>query len=69
MYAATTHEGRRGAPLLLEHCTAVARLEDVEHARPRASDRLEALIGGQLATFLVRSLASQPGRGLRRLFL
>lgn len=52
----------RGADLLLEH---VASLEPAEHPqRAAAQERLERLVGGYLARFLVGALAG--GRQPRR---
>ena len=53
----------RGSDLLLEHCTALTR---VEALRPPAFDRLEREVGGDLARFLVVALA---GRGRQRVEL
>jgi hypothetical protein len=47
-------DGGRGPALLLEHCTALTRLEDV---RPPAYNRLEHALGDELARFLVVALA------------
>jgi hypothetical protein len=48
----------RGVELLLEHCAALARLDDV---RPSPRERLEALVGDELARTLVRALAVAQG--------
>jgi hypothetical protein len=48
----------RGAELLLEHCAALTRLDDV---RPSPRERLEALVGDELACKLVRVLATAHG--------
>jgi hypothetical protein len=55
---AVPHTGRRGHALLLAHCSAVSRLEE---ARPRAFERLEEQVGGDLARLLVNALVA-PGR-------
>ncbi|HEX5468179.1 MAG TPA: hypothetical protein VFW80_03930 [Gaiellaceae bacterium] len=47
----------RGAPRLLEHCAAVERLIDTESGSARA--RLEAELGGQLASLLCRALVQR----------
>jgi hypothetical protein len=44
----------RGPDLLLEHCTALTRLDEL---RPPAFNRLEDAVGGDLARFLVVALA------------
>ena len=44
----------RGPDLLLEHCTALTRVDDL---RPPAFQRLEHALGGELARFLVVALA------------
>jgi hypothetical protein len=47
---------------LLEHCVRVA---GVTEARPRGRERLEAVLGGELAHLLVGALAGNhaaPGR-------
>lgn len=49
-------DGGRGHDLLLEHCTALTRLDDV---RPPAFDRLEHALGGELARMLVGALAGR----------
>ena len=46
----------RGAELLLVHCAAVPE------GRQGAYERLEGLIGGDLARLLVRALAGPQGR-------
>jgi hypothetical protein len=46
----------RGPDLLLEHCTALTRVDDV---RPPAFDRLEQALGLELARLLVAALAGQ----------
>jgi hypothetical protein len=50
--------------LLLEHCAALARLDDV---RPSPRERLETLVGDELARTLVRALGA--AQGLRPLAL
>jgi hypothetical protein len=49
----------RGARLLVEHCVALARLD---HPRTAPFDRLQAVIGHDLAHVLVHGLASHPHR-------
>jgi hypothetical protein len=49
----------RGAELLLEHCAALARLDN---RRPAPFDRLQALVGTELARLLVHGLAGGPAR-------
>lgn len=49
-------DGGRGSDLLLEHCTALTRLDNV---RPPAFDRLEHELGGELARMLVVALAGR----------
>jgi hypothetical protein len=44
--------------LLLEHCLALGA-DDVQ--RPTAADRLEALLGRELARRLVRALSTRTG--------
>jgi hypothetical protein len=62
MNAADTNAPSRGADLLLEH---VAALEPAEvPQRPRAQERLERLVGGQLARLLIGALSG--GRRSRR---
>jgi hypothetical protein len=48
----------RGAELLLEHCAALARLDDV---RPSPRERLQAVVGDELAHTLVRALGGAHG--------
>lgn len=52
----------RGAELLLEHCAALARLDN---SRPAPFDRLQALVGTDLARLLVHGLAGGPARRFR----
>jgi hypothetical protein len=53
------HSHTRGQELLLEHCAALNKL----HAsRPAPFDRLQALVGAELARLLVDGLAAGPGR-------
>lgn len=52
--AAESHSPDRGALLLLEHCAA---LERFDAARPQAFERLEEILGGELARRLVIALA------------
>jgi hypothetical protein len=59
--AAPPSEGR-AVTRLLEHCVRVA---GVAEARPRGRERLEAVLGGELAERLVGALAGDhaiPGR-------
>ena len=49
-------EGGRGPGLLLEHCTALTRMDDL---RAPAFGRLELAVGGDLARFLVGALADR----------
>jgi hypothetical protein len=52
----------RAVTRLLEHCVRVA---GVAEARPRARERLEAVLGGELTNRLVGALAgdhASPGR-------
>jgi hypothetical protein len=59
--AVSPTEGR-AVTRLLEHC---ARVAGVAEARPRARERLEAALGGELAHRLVGALAGDhtiPGR-------
>jgi hypothetical protein len=49
-----TTDPARGAGLLLAHCAAIERLDD---ARPPAFERLQGVLGGDLARFLVGALA------------
>jgi hypothetical protein len=60
MIAAQPEERGKGAALLLEHCAALD-LHD-EDVRPPAFERLEALIGAELAGRLVQALAWRPSR-------
>jgi hypothetical protein len=63
MFAASTPQAQeRGAGLLLEHCAALARLDN---RRPAPFDRLEALVGTELARLLVHGLAGGPARRAR----
>jgi hypothetical protein len=61
MDALVPHERGRGAALLLEHCAAVGRLDE---ARPSPLERLEALVGCDLARMLLTALIGE--RGVRR---
>ena len=54
----------RGPALLLEHCAAFERLDEV---RPSARERLRHVIGNELAGLLLRALAGDQRRGARRL--
>ena len=53
--AAVTHLKPAASELLLEHCHA---LDLDTRGRPTAADRLEALIGKDLASRLVRALSA-----------
>ena len=53
--AAVTHPKPAASELLLEHCHA---LDIDNHSRPTAADRLEALVGKELARRLVRALSA-----------
>jgi hypothetical protein len=60
MFAASPPQvTERGAELLLEHCAALARLDS---RRPAPYDRLQALVGTELARLLVHGLAGGPAR-------
>jgi hypothetical protein len=60
MDAASSHRIRgRGAPRLLEHCAAVARITASEG--PSARDRLERELGCELTDLLVGALVSSRG--------
>jgi predicted secreted Zn-dependent protease len=61
MITAAPPTGRRGHALLLAHCSAVSRLEET---RPRAFERLEQQVGGDLARLLLNALGA-PGRDRR----
>jgi hypothetical protein len=63
MYHSSLPQGERGAELLLEHCAALTRTEDL---RPSAFLRLEEELGNDLARLLVDALA--VGRGRRAAF-
>jgi hypothetical protein len=52
--------GARGSDLLLRHCAALSDWLD----RPPAYGRLEALVGDELARFLVIALAARRGERL-----
>lgn len=56
MHRAPTPQTRRGGgpELLLEHCAALTRVDDI---RPSASRRLEHAVGTDLARLLVAALA------------
>lgn len=61
--SAAHDERGRGAALLLEHCSALERLDG---DRPSAFERLEGLIGPDLASRLVSALAGdKPMRSER----
>ena len=55
---------RRGADLLLLHCEALTGPED---ARPSPSERVEALVGAELAQLLLKALALASPVGERTL--
>jgi hypothetical protein len=55
MFTAAPQGGGRGAGLLLAHCAAMGRLDVAGHT---AFERLEALVGGELAGLLVRALGT-----------
>jgi hypothetical protein len=60
MDAADPNSAPRGQELLLEHCIAL----DAGDPRPTADERLERLLGGTLARFLVGALTgSRRARG------
>jgi hypothetical protein len=61
MIAAQPHVQGRGARLLVEHCAALARLD---HPRRAPFERLQAVVGADLAHLLVHGLASGPPRRL-----
>ena len=52
-------DSARGQALLLEHCAALERLAE---ARPSARDRLQRVLGGELAGLLLRALAGDHRR-------
>jgi hypothetical protein len=52
--AGQRYELGRGAALLLAHCTALARFDEL---RPSPYDRLESVLGLDLARLLLRALA------------
>jgi hypothetical protein len=54
----------RGPARLLEHCAAMERLDQT---RPSAHDRLQHVIGCELAGFLLRALAGDHGMRSREL--
>ena len=54
MTAAVSEREERGADLLLLHCTALAGLDET---RPSALERLQTLLGDDLAQLLVDGLA------------
>ena len=56
MHHRSLPQGERGAELLLEHCAALARLEEY---RPSAFLRLEEALGNELARLLVGALAAR----------
>lgn len=58
MNAAEPHTPARGSELLIEHCAAF----DPEERRPSAHERLERLVGGSLARFLIGALTRRRPR-------
>lgn len=58
MEALAPHERGRGAALLLEHCAALDRLSE---PGPSPLERLEALVGCDLAQMLLTALIGQRG--------
>ena len=56
---AAPHGRGRGSELLLEHCAALARLDS---SRPTPFERLEVLVGGDLAEMLVSALVRRAAR-------
>jgi hypothetical protein len=60
MDAAPFHTRGKGAPRLLEHCAAFARITGSEGLSARA--RLERELGCELADLLVDALANGPQR-------
>ena len=65
MDAAADGRETRGADLLLLHCAALTGADD---KHPSAHERLEALVGGELAEFLLEGLAV-PDAGRARVAL
>jgi len=55
--AAITHPKPTASELLLEHCFA---LDGEDGRRPTAAARLEALLGRELASRLIRALSAAP---------
>ena len=64
MEVAWNSSGTRGPELLLEHCSALERLEQ---ARPSPVARLEQVLGARLARLLVTALAGDHGMRSRDL--
>jgi hypothetical protein len=56
MHYCSLPQGERGAELLLEHCVALTRQDDL---RPSAFLRLEEELGNELARRLVDALAAR----------
>jgi hypothetical protein len=56
--AAVSHPKPVASELLLEHCFA---LDSDDGRRPTAAERLEALLGRELARRLVHALSSRAG--------
>jgi len=56
--AAVSHRNPGASDLLLEHCFALDRETDAELGRPTAAERLEALVGTEMARRLLLALAS-----------
>lgn len=65
MNAAQPPDAGRGSTLLLEHFRALCTCEE---SRPPARERLDALLGDDLAQLLVRALAPNETRGRRLAF-
>ena len=58
MHHRSLPQGERGAELLLEHCVALTRSDDL---RPSAFLRLEEELGNEFARRLVDALAARRG--------
>jgi hypothetical protein len=56
MHHSSLPQGERGAELLLEHCAALTRTDDLH---PSAFLRLEEALGNELARMLVDALAAR----------
>jgi len=59
MNATEPHRSARGPELLLEHVTA----PDHDRQRRPARERLERILGGQLAQLLIGALSARRRRG------